>query len=842
MGCARYSAIVYPGILGQALRGATTAIVLGAVAAWWVVGGPGGLEAGAAGSPLPAQSGGPHYCCISGIYPHLAVFNQPADPAERPQHGECGIGAMAVWQGRLWYLTYPQHKTAGSNDKLYELDAGLEVRIRPESVGGTHAGRMIHRPSQQLILGPYFIDAQRNVRAADLWQLRGRMTAVMAHLHDPARKVYFFDMEGALYEVDVYTRSAVKLFEKAVPGWHGKGGYTAQGRVVIANNGESGPKEGYRKLLVGGPAQGEEAGVLAEWEGRQWRIVERKQFCEVTGPGGLEGAPNEHAPLWAVGWDKRSVILKVLDEGQWFTFRLPKGSHTFDPRHGWYTEWPRIRQIDLERFLLAMDGQLFDFPPAFSARSARGIRPLCTHLRVIPDFCAWLGRIVLGADDASMMQNPLCGQAQSNLWFGSREDLQRWGPAGGWGGPWLRDPVTADCPSDPYLFAGYRQRTVHMAHDAPHAVRFRLETGPHAAGQWQPLATVEVPSGQYRYLVLPEDAPGEWIRAHVSAACRATVYFHYASPRPAAGSERHIFAALAGVEGSGTACGGIIRPAAHNRNLQFFRQASAGQDLSAGCYWEVDITPWGQPTFVRPGEDRREELERLGRFAEEYTVDAASVIVRDTSGRRFRLPKGDTAFDAMVGRARGVRECATERFLANLHGTFYEIPRADGGRPDWQRIKPVASHDRAIFDFCLWRGLLVLAGARSHAPPDGHAFTAADGSALWFGALDDLWKLGKPRGRGGPWLDTPVEPGKPSDPYLMTGFDRKTLLLSHDVPGPVIFGLEVDFDHHGFHRLKDIPVPAHTEVRYEFPAGFHAHWLRLKVDKPCRATARLLYE
>jgi len=222
---------------------------------------------------VPATEEQRQYVCISGIYPHLAVFNQPEDPSDRPQHGECGIGAIAVWADRLWYLTYPQHKTMGSNDKLYELDADMNVVIRPESVGGTHAARMIHRESEQLILGPYFIDKQRNVRAANLKELRGRMTAIMRHLDDPANKVYFFDMEGAIYEVDVHTLAVNRLFVKPVPGWHGKGGYTAQGRVVIANNGEVGPADGYRHVLVGGPAQGEEAGVLADWDGKTWRII-----------------------------------------------------------------------------------------------------------------------------------------------------------------------------------------------------------------------------------------------------------------------------------------------------------------------------------------------------------------------------------------------------------------------------------------------------------------------------------------------------------------------------------------------------------------------------------------
>ena len=121
---------------------------------------------------------------VSGIYPHLAAFNQPEPGVQDPTHGEAGTGAIVPWAGRLWFITYPQHKTTGSNDKLYEVAPDLTLTIRPESVGGTHANRMIHRESNQLIIGPYFIDADRNVRVVDLQQLRGRMTAVMRHLTD----------------------------------------------------------------------------------------------------------------------------------------------------------------------------------------------------------------------------------------------------------------------------------------------------------------------------------------------------------------------------------------------------------------------------------------------------------------------------------------------------------------------------------------------------------------------------------------------------------------------------------------------------------------------------------
>ena len=54
-----------------------------------------------------------------------------------------------------------------------------------------------------------------------------------------------------------------------------------------------------------------------------------------------------------------------------------------------------------------------------------------------------------------------------------------------------------------------------------------------------------------------------------------------------------------------------------------------------------------------------------------------------------------------------------------------------------------------------------------------HIVRSADGqAALWLGVSDDLWQAGKPRGSGGPWKDTPVLANVPSDPFLITGFDR----------------------------------------------------------------------
>jgi len=158
-------------------------------------------------------------------------------------------------------------------------------------------------------------------------------------------------------------------------------------------------------------------------------------------------------------------------------------------------------------------------------------------------------------------------------------------------------------------------------------------------------------------------------------------------------------------------------------------------------------------------------------------------------------------------------------------------------------MKPVCTHNKRITDFCSWRGMLVLAGARTDALPDGHCFKAADGAGLWFGDVDDLWKMGKPRGRGGPWLDTSVEAHQHSDPYLMTGFDTKAIALSHDCQRSVTFAIEVDFLRGGtWKTYRKIRVPGGQAVSHKFPAGYSAHWLRVTCDHACIATAQLTYE
>jgi hypothetical protein len=770
---------------------------------------------------------------ISGVYPHLTVFNQVDKNLCKGAGGECGIGAVVPWASKLWLITYSPHCPLGSADKLYSIDSELNLTIQPESVGGTPANRMIHKPTNQLIIGPYFIDSKANIRVVPPEKMPGRLTAVAQHLVDPDNIVYFYDMEGKLYEVNVHSLEPKLLFEKPIPGWHGKGGYTAQGRLILANNGNVGNKAIEEKpgvLQTGSIAQNDEqCGVLAEWNGKNWSIIRRKQFTEVTGPGGLSGAEDQHAPAWSLGWDKRSVLLMLLDNGEWTEFRLPKSTHTYDSPNGWYTEWPRIRSVSNDKWLMDMHGMLYEFPQKFSLQYTEGIRPLCNHLLMITDFCEWKNEIVLSTDETSMMLNKLAGQSQSNLWFGSWKDLKTWGPTNGWGGVWQNDMVKAGLSSVPYLIAGFDKKIVHISHKASQKVTFTFEI--YKKSQWEIYKNIVVQPDTYEFYIFPDSFAADWIKVKTDNDCEATVYFHYFSRGHNSASNKDLFNGLATIEDKEYRAG-LLRPAGHNTNLQCLTINGKDKKAGKGTYLEIDE----KMQFLSPKNERSQEVEEICAVKKDFEIDEASVIVKDKSGT-YRLPKTNSIYDNPfeAGWPRGEREVITERSLLNVHGTFYEVALESG----MSTIRPICTHLRKIYDFCSWRGLLIMSGTSKGTPNSENYFSSKKLFGLWAGNVDDLWKLGQPIGTGGPWKNTDIKAGEFSLPYLMTGYDKKKVELSSDKD--VVISLEVDFDHNGWHLYKTFNIPAGKKVEYQFPDGYSAHWVRAKADKDTTATVQFIY-
>lgn len=454
---------------------------------------------------------------VSGVFPDLAMV------AGHSPRTEAGTGAMMPWANRLWIVTYVAHMSrTGNGTGLYEIDENMNLKKRPESIVGTYANRLVHGPSNQLIIGPYIIDTLGHVRVIEGVK-KYRLAATMEHLTDK-NKVYFLSMEGEFLEVDVHTLETRLLFnlmdelnEPKGSKPHFKSGFTNHGRVVVTNN-------SYSTKDYNGA---QKAGRLAEWDGKKWTILEELPFTEVF------SARAFGQPMYATGYDNRSAILKAFINGEWKRYRLPKSSFAFDETST--TEWMRIREVETERALMDCHGIFYEISYHTYGNAIWGVRPISRHLRMIPDFCSWRGMLVLGGDQATPMQfgrtdldrNPLAGQPQAGLWFGKTDDLWSFGKPSGWGGPWYKTPVKANEPSDPYLMNGFDQKVLHLRNDSDHPVEFAIEVDFVGNQDWVTYQKITVPPNGYVHHEFPAGYQAHWVRLIANSPTIATAIFFY---------------------------------------------------------------------------------------------------------------------------------------------------------------------------------------------------------------------------------------------------------------------------------------------------------------------------
>ena len=89
------------------------------------------------------------------------------------------------------------------------------------------------------------------------------------------------------------------------------------------------------------------------------------------------------------------------------------------------------------------------------------------------------------------------------------------------------------------------------------------------------------------------------------------------------------------------------------------------------------------------------------------------------------------------------------------------------------------------------------------------------------------------------WLDADVKKGVPSDPYLMTGYDRKKVNIR--ASGDAEITLEIDITGCGtWAKLKSYKVGAEP-VSDELSA-VRAYWVRAVSDRDCKASVQFAYE
>jgi hypothetical protein len=701
-----------------------------------------------------------------------------------------------------------------------------------------------------------------------------------------------------------------------------------------------------------------------------------------------------------MGWDARSVILALLEKGDWHYYRLPKASHSYDGAHGWNTEWPRIRQIGEDDLLATMHGTFWRFPRDFSRGQSSGIAPRSNYLKVIGDFCSWNDRIVLGCDDSAKSEflntrtfkSKHAGprQSNSNLWFIDAGQLDALGPPLGRGSVWLRDNLEAGQVSEPYLFAGYDFRQLHLHHETSDVVTFQIEVDHVGDDSWVPLVEISVPPGGAVSHIFDQRDQAAWVRLTCRQPAQGvTANFQYRCRDERPDGNAPDFDGIATVDRP-AASYGLMRSLAFDKLGLAAADNPGGEDLK---YYELN-----QNMQLVPVNDPQAAVQ-LVRAAHQpdsvISVDEASVIVAE-DGRRYRLPKneqytatrsakqqrgksledylgqnlateanvsassvhqqykaahaidgsldddsrwigrndGQTWIQLDLGQSKSIasiwvvtgwqqsgryaapsfdiqiqrdgrwqtipegavrdnsrvqigidlespilaqqlrlvtdtddyfrvyeialfgqkldipaasgfavpricREVATERDLLNLHGTFYELPARNA--QGLAKLRPISTHNLAIHDFCSHNGLLLLTGIDARTKSE-HIFRSPDGrAAVWAGVVDDLWKLGKPRGQGGPWHRTRVRANEPSDPYLMTAYDRKRVVISSSHEATI--RLEVDIDGTALWvPYRAFELAAGARIEHTFPAGFSAYWVRAISDRETTASVTFHYE
>jgi hypothetical protein len=190
-----------------------------------------------------------------------------------------------------------------------------------------------------------------------------------------------------------------------------------------------------------------------------------------------------------------------------------------------------------------------------------------------------------------------------------------------------------------------------------------------------------------------------------------------------------------------------------------------------------------------------------------------------------------------------VREVMTERDLLHLGGTFFELPaeNADG----FAKIKPISTHQLLLNDFAAYRGLLLISGADpGYSGTNPHHLKSEDGKiSVWAGVVDDIWKLGKPRGKGGPWFESMVSKGQISDPYLFGGYDQRSLSITNHGNETILIRLEIDpSGSDDWHEFKQVEILAGGQFSYNFEEMTTGKWIRFVSLTPGKVSTALSYD
>ncbi len=226
-----------------------------------------------------------------------------------------------------------------------------------------------------------------------------------------------------------------------------------------------------------------------------------------------------------------------------------------------------------------MHGMMYEFPQTFHPGKTAGIRPLCSHLRYIPDIAGWNDRVILAADDTSIMQNPLAGQRNRTCSSSIRRATKLW-PAHRLGFGVVGRSCESEHAERAVLVRGFEERTVHLSHKEREPVTFTLEIDRQGTATGKANDDSPSPPPRTNIVFCRSIAPGEWIRVTADKDCHATVKFDYRSANKNDGEKSaRDFASVPEFKEGAKAPGIKIWPAKAYRGLEGVATMNGKQQL-----------------------------------------------------------------------------------------------------------------------------------------------------------------------------------------------------------------------------------------------------------------------
>jgi hypothetical protein len=195
--------------------------------------------------------------------------------------------------------------------------------------------------------------------------------------------------------------------------------------------------------------------------------------------------------------------------------------------HAWQTEWMRIREVETEHYLVDIQGMFYELQPiAFEGR-IWGLKPICQHLRIVPDYCSFRGLFAVAGNQNTPNRdnNALQGQPQAGLWFGKTDDLWSWGKPQGWGGPWWKAAVSKGVPSDPFLMTGFEKKMLHITRTGRRRSTWRSTLW--GTGLGICMSGSKCRGSGYAKHIFPDAFSAHWVRLTPQTDCRATASFFF---------------------------------------------------------------------------------------------------------------------------------------------------------------------------------------------------------------------------------------------------------------------------------------------------------------------------